>query len=320
VQPLLPALLHWCRRGRPPAATLSLRFYRQLLDELGDFLWQIEFHNWGEPLLHKHITTMVAEATARGLSTSLCTNFSLPFDEARAEELVRSGLKVMGVSIDGAQQETYEQYRVRGQLDRVLRNCRLIVEAKRRLGSSSPRVIWGFHMFAHNVGDVEAARATARDLGIEFHASRGRVVGPDWDPSERFVPHEHIMPMPCPTLFHTAVVYGEGSVAPCRGSFYPRDDLGRVAVDGRPGAARFRDVWRGEGFQAARSLFRERIATPATRERICYDCPHLLDWHRWVGHAAAGQRAEDWRPAYDSNQRFTYFWTRAPHGWSSGPR
>src|SRR5207237_8672283 len=121
--------------GGRPTATLSSEVYRRLLAELGDRLWQIEFHNWGEPLLNKHLFTMVAEATARGLSTSLCTNFSLPFDEPRAEQLVRSGLKIMGVSIDGARQDTYEQYRVRGRLDRVLENCRLVVEAKRRLGS-----------------------------------------------------------------------------------------------------------------------------------------------------------------------------------------
>jgi pyruvate-formate lyase-activating enzyme len=297
--------------GRP-AATLSLDFYRRLLAELGDHLWQIEFHNWGEPLLNKHLFTMVAEATARGLSTSLCTNFSFPFDEGRAEQLVRSGLKVMGVSIDGARQQTYKQYRVRGRLDRVLHNVRLVGEAKRRLGSPTPRVIWGFHMFAHNVGDVEAARTTATELGIEFHVSRGRVVGPDWDPDERWVPHESVWPIPCPTLFHTAVVYGDGSVAPCRGSFYAQDDLGRMAANGRPGATTFREVWTGEGFQIARRLFRERTETPQTRERICFDCPHLLDFHGYLAHLALGGRPTDWRPAFDSNRRYNYFWSRAP--------
>jgi len=296
--------------GRP-AATLSLGFYRQLLAELGTRLWQIEFHNWGEPLLNKHLFTMVAEASARGLSTSMCTNFSLPFDAARAEELVRSGLKVMGVSIDGARQETYEQYRVRGQLHRVLENCRLVVEAKRRLRSRTPRVVWGFHMFAHNVDDVEAARRAADEIGVEFHVSRGRVVETDWDPDERAIPHDHITPMPCHTLFHTGVVYADGSVAPCRGTFYPDDDVGRVAADGRPGAATFREVWTGEGLQTARRLFRERATTPQTRESVCLECPALLDWHRFVGHVSSGGAARDWMPAYDSNQRYNYFWSRA---------
>lgn len=298
--------------GRP-AATLSLAFYRRLLDELGDRLWQIEFHNWGEPLLNKHLFTMIAEATGRGLSTSLCTNFSLPFDAPRAEDLVCSGLKVMGVSIDGSDQETYEQYRVRGQLHRVLENCRLVVDAKRRLQARTPRIIWGFHLFAHNVDDVDAARSAADDIGVEFHVSRGRVVGPDWDPDERVIAHEQVTPMPCSTLFHTAVVYADGSIAPCRGSFYPQDDVGHVAADDRSGAATFREAWTGEGLQTARRLFRERTTTPQTRESVCLDCPALLDWHSFVRHVAERGRPADWMPAFDSNQRYNYFWSRAPH-------
>ena len=45
-----------------PRATLSLPFFRRLLGELGKHLWQIEFHNWGEPLLNKNLPTMIAEA------------------------------------------------------------------------------------------------------------------------------------------------------------------------------------------------------------------------------------------------------------------
>src|SRR2546425_1069881 len=40
-------------------------------------------------------------------------NFSLPFDRARAEHLVASGLSELNVAVDGARQETYERYRVR---------------------------------------------------------------------------------------------------------------------------------------------------------------------------------------------------------------
>jgi hypothetical protein len=256
---------------------------------------------------------MIAEATQLGLSTSLCTNFSLPFDAARAEDIVRSGLKVMGVSIDGARQETYEQYRVRGQLHRVLENCRRMVDAKQRLRARTPRIIWGFHLFAHNVDDVDAARRAANDIGVEFHVSRGRVVGPDWDPDERVIAHEHVTPIPCFTLFHTAVVYADGSIAPCRGSFYPQDDVGHVAADDRSGAATFREAWTGEGLQTARRLFRERTTTPQTCGTICHDCPALLDWHRYIRHIAEGGRRLDWMPAFDSNQRYNYFWSRAPH-------
>ena len=68
---------------------------------------------------------------------------------------------------------------------------------------------WSFHLFPFNVGDVADAEAEATAIGMEFHVARGRVVGPDWDPEEHFIAHEPVTPIPCYTLFHTAVVFGD---------------------------------------------------------------------------------------------------------------
>jgi hypothetical protein len=297
---------------------LTPAFFTRLLDEMGDYLWQVEFHNWGEPLLNKHLFAMIAAARARGLSTMFNTNFSLPFDAARAEALVASGLSMLGVSIDGATQATYEQYRVDGRLALVLRNCRLVADAKRRLGSSTPRMNWSFHLFPHNLGDVAAAEAQAIALGMGFHVSRGRVVGTDWDPEERHIPHERVVPMPCYTLFHTATVFGDGSVAPCRGSFYAADDMGRVAADGRAGAPSLRDVWNGDRFRLARRFFTDddatrRAAPAAERDHICFGCPNLLDWRDYLGFVVAGGDPAAWVVPHDSHVRYNYFWERKYH-------
>jgi len=296
-------------------ALLTPAFFTQLLDEMGDALWQVEFHNWGEPLLNKHLFAMIAAARARGLSTTFNTNFSIPFDAARAEALVQSGLSLLGVSIDGATQASYEQYRVNGRLDLVLRNCRLVDDAKRRLGSPTPRVNWSFHLFPHNLDDVSAARALAAEVGMEFHVARGRTVGFDWDPHERHIPHEPVHPMPCYTLFEAAVMYGDGSVAPCRGSFYAPDDMGRVATDDRSGSASLRGVWNGERFRLARRFFNDddaaREAAPAgERALICFDCPQLLDWRHFVKFVTSGRNPKAWVPPHDSNRRYNYFWER----------
>jgi MoaA/NifB/PqqE/SkfB family radical SAM enzyme len=68
-----------------PRKSMPLDVYQRLLDELGDTLWQIEFCNWGEPLLNKQIHTMIRAATDRGIGTIVSTNFSFPFDDRRAE-------------------------------------------------------------------------------------------------------------------------------------------------------------------------------------------------------------------------------------------
>jgi uncharacterized radical SAM superfamily Fe-S cluster-containing enzyme len=57
--------------------------YARLLEELGPYLWRVEFCNWGEPLLGKHIYPMIEATTARGVSSLISTNFSVPFDAER---------------------------------------------------------------------------------------------------------------------------------------------------------------------------------------------------------------------------------------------
>jgi hypothetical protein len=295
--------------------SLSVDVYRKLLDELGDTLLELEFYNWGEPLLHKQLDAMIADAAGRGISTTVSTNFSLPFDAARAERLVGAGLAVLGVSIDGARQETYERYRVGGKFARVVENCRLVAEAKARLGSPTPRMVWEFHVFEHNVDDVEPARRLARELGMDFAVNKGWVVGPEWNPESpyRFFWYPS-PPEPCRFLWHQAVVNNDGGVAPCCGTFYHEDDMGRLAIaPGELGAAtRFAEIWNGDRFRTARALFRERSGGADARALACFECPVTKTWERWGVHRARGGTLADFDPGYGTNDCFNYFWDRRP--------
>jgi MoaA/NifB/PqqE/SkfB family radical SAM enzyme len=287
--------------------SISLDLYRSLIAELGDYLCELEFYNWGEPLLCKHIYTMVEEAHARGISTTISTNFSFPFDAARAERLVASGLTVLGVSIDGARQDTYERYRVGGKLERVLANCRLVAEAKRRLGARTPRLVWEFHVFEHNVGDVEEARRLARELDMEISVDKGWVIGPEWAPEGEWRFFDQPKPVRCPFLWGFAVVNNDGGVAPCCGTFFSDDDMGRVG-DG----VRFERVWNDERFQLARGFFRARTGDAAAKKLACFDCPQTIVWERWKQHRAAGGTRGSFRPGFSMNDVVNYFWSRRP--------
>ena len=292
---------------------MTLELYRKLLAELGDYLLQLEFYNWGEPLLSKFIYTMIREASDRGISTIVSTNFSIPFDAERAERLVTSGLQVLGVSIDGARQEIYEQYRRRGDLETVLENCRLVVEAKKKLQSATPRMVWEYHVFRHNVGDVELAKTMAKDLGMGIAIDKGWVIGPDWDTTGEWNFYANPSAARCGFLWQQAVVHNDGGVAPCCGTFYREDDLGRVTVKPEElGAATFREVWNGEKFRVARGLYRSRTGSPDTQRSICFDCPATVIWDNWKKHRAAGGTAETFQVGYNTNECFNYFFNRRP--------
>lgn len=299
-------------RGRE-RSVMSLDLYRRLLDELGDYLFEVEAFNWGEPLLSPHIETMIAEATARGISTKVNTNFDVPFDAARAERLVAAGLKVLTVSIDGARQETYEAYRVGGDLQRVLANCRLLMDVKRRFNSLMPRVNWEFHVFPHNARDYQSVRAMAAELGMRLLTFKGIMPGPDWD--RRGDWHFCVEPqvMPCVALWSIAQVNNDGGVSPCKGTFYREDDMAKLAVrPGELGAASFREVWNSPRYVAARRFYRRREGSTAERAMACFDCPHTVIYENWQRHVAGGGTAETFDVGYTTGDAWNYFWKRRP--------
>ena len=296
---------------------LQLPLYRKALDEMGDRLLMVEFYNWGEPLLNKNIYEMIGEAAGRGISTVISTNFSVPFDEERAEKIVKSGLQILGVSIDGATQASYEQYRVRGNLDLILDNVRLVNDAKRRLGSATPSIVWEFHIFPHNRDDIEPAKAMAAENGMSIAISKGWVIGPDWDQQGEFAFSSDPSPDRCAFLWQRAIIHNDGGVAPCCGTFYKEDDFGKIR--GEPSVAlselegkTFREVWNNEQFQTARGMYRRRDGSAGARALVCYDCPATVMWENYQRHLAEGNTKATFVPDVDSNFGFNYFYNRKP--------
>ncbi|MGH7786342.1 MAG: radical SAM protein [Candidatus Binatia bacterium] len=299
-------------QGRSHSA-MPLELYHGLLRELGGSLFEVEAFNWGEPLLSPHIYEMIAAATARGISTKVNTNFSLPFDARRAERLVRSGLTTLTVSIDGARQATYERYRVRGDLQTVLANCRLVIEAKRRLGSTTPAVNWEFHVFPHNLDDYRAVGAMAAELGMGLLVFKGTVPGPDWDVHGEWNFCVDPQPLPCISLWAIAVVNNDGGVAPCNGTFYREDDMGTLGLRPEDVAANgFGAVWNGPRLRTARRFYARRDGTAAEREHVCFDCPQTRIHENLTRHLAAGGTPGTFTIGYTTNDAWNYFWNRRP--------
>jgi MoaA/NifB/PqqE/SkfB family radical SAM enzyme len=121
-----------------PGGLLEPEMHEGLLETLGPYAWGGVYYN--------------------------STNLSVRFD---ADALVQTGLNFLFLSIDGATQETYGRFRRGGELDLVLDNVRRLVEAKRRLGTGTPFLLWRYLTFEHNLHEVELARQLATELGVD---------------------------------------------------------------------------------------------------------------------------------------------------------
>lgn len=148
---------------------LKFETFKRIVDG-ADWVKEIELSNWGEIFLNPELVSIFNYAYKKQISLVAYNgvNFNTVKDEA-LEALVKYRVKALTCSIDGASQETYVKYRVRGNFDQVIANLRRLNEFKKAYKSEFPRLTWQFVLFEHNKHELEKARALAHELGMEFY-------------------------------------------------------------------------------------------------------------------------------------------------------
>src|SRR5688572_9528532 len=102
-----------------PTGMLQQQLFEKTIDQLKDTLTYLTFYFQGEPYLNPQFLEMVKYASANGIYTATSTNAHYLKDDV-AKQTVESGLDRLIISIDGTSQDTYESYRVGGDLSKVI--------------------------------------------------------------------------------------------------------------------------------------------------------------------------------------------------------
>jgi len=156
------------RRDGPPYGPPAFMPFDDFVRLLAQFpgLRELQLQGLGEPMMHPRFFDMVAHAAARGVHVGTNTNLTL-LTPPRAERCVTSGLAELHASLDGATAATYETIRVRARFDRVLANLEGLLAARRRFGTSTPKVRIVAVAMRLNLHELpELVRLAAR-LGID---------------------------------------------------------------------------------------------------------------------------------------------------------
>ena len=162
----------------PAVGSGFLRFedFRDFL-ERNSFVRRIELSNYGEIFLNPHLLKILEFAHGKGVGISAANGVNLNnVGDEVLEALVKYEVRSLVCSIDGASQETYRVYRVRGNFDTVIANIRKINHYKQLHESKFPHLIWQFIVFGHNEHELPAARELAGVLGMRFKTKIS------WDP------------------------------------------------------------------------------------------------------------------------------------------
>jgi hypothetical protein len=149
---------------------LKFEQFKRCLDSNRAAIRSVELSCKGEVFLNPHLDEILQYAHAHEVRTTMSAGVNFNHVKAQVlEDLVRYQVRRITVSIDGASNETYQKYRVGGDLERVIANIRKLNEFKKAYKSEYPRLRWQFIAFDHNIHEVRAAQEMATSLGMDFY-------------------------------------------------------------------------------------------------------------------------------------------------------
>ena len=151
---------------------MSWPLFTKLMDEVGPYIKELYFYNYGEPFVHPKALDMLAYAKAKNpdLNITTSTNGILLARAGMAERIVGEGLlDYVCFTAGGVDQETYVRYHKSGSFEKVLHAMRRMMEERRRTGKTKPFVHWRYLLFRWNDSDEHIAEALRlRDeLGVD---------------------------------------------------------------------------------------------------------------------------------------------------------
>jgi len=260
-----------------PTGMLNRDFFKETIDQIYRELLYLVFYFQGEPYLNPGFLDMVRYASSKKIYTATSTNAHY-LDEENARRTIESGLDRLIISIDGATQDVYRQYRVGGNLEKVLEGTRNVVRWKKKLKSKTPFIIFQFLVVRPNEHQIEDVKKLAKELQVDtVWFKTAQIYDYEKDPNQLIPVTDKYsrysvskngyefkgkLANHCWRLWHDPVITWDGLVAPC---CFDKDAQHRM---GNLKQQSFRDIWRNGEYRK----FRTAILKGRRHIDICANC------------------------------------------------
>src|SRR5664279_1552314 len=261
-----------------PTGMLKKDFFRETIDDIYKDILYLIFYFQGEPYLNRNFLDMVTYASGKGIYTATSTNAHYLTDEV-ARKTVESGLDRLIISIDGTTQEVYKQYRVGGNIDKVIEGAKNIVKWKKELNSKTPFVFFQFLVVKPNEHQVEDIKRLAKEVGVdEVRFKTAQVYDFENDPNQLIPTTDKFsrykknadgtytaknkLANRCWKQQHANVITWDGLIVPCCFDKDAMHQLGNLKNQS------FKEIWHNENYKQ----FRKELMTSRKNIDICANC------------------------------------------------
>jgi len=282
VEPTTSCNLHCpeCPSGKRiftrPTGSLSVDLFLNIIKDIQSSIVYLTLYFQGEPYLNHNFFIFVNEARKRNIYVATSTNGHF-LDKDNAKKTIESGLNRLIISVDGANQLTYEKYRKGGNLEKVKEGIKNLVEARNE-GTNTLYIILQFIVFKFNEEEIKEIKALAIDLGVDelqlktaqiYNYQNGNPLIPSNDKYSRYNKKDdgtyqlkRQSKNKCFRMWSSSVISWDGLVVPCcfdKDAEFKMGDLKKET---------FKTIWNSTKYND----FRNEILKNRTTINICTNC------------------------------------------------
>lgn len=209
---------------------------------------------FGETMLHAKWAEIVGHAVAKGIRPIVMLTNGTLLTERNIEKLLELEIDFLVISIDGVTPETYSAVRVGGNLDKVERNVRRLIEM--RGSRPSPRIALRIIRMNETKQEIDAfferwqplMRAGDQINVNEYNDWSGRVEDHSVDGLHPAIGERRT---PCRMLWRNLSIHADGKVSACCHDSEDELIIGDVRDE------RVHDIWNGDRLASLRRLHQE---------------------------------------------------------------
>lgn len=259
---------------------LKLDDYKNWIDQIKDTGFYVQLFFQGEPYINKNLPEMIKYAQKNKIYVSISTNGHF-INENNTDKILEAAPDKLIYSVDGLNEETYQNYRVGGtfaQVDSALRN---LVKRKRELKLKKPFIEFQFIVMKQNEHLLEKVKKYCEEVGVDKLVFKTMQIS-SYENALKFLPTnkkysryivdnnsfkiKSEVKNHCFALWRTSVITWDGKVVPC--CFDKDADFTMGILNGKS----FYEIWNSENY----NRFRQSILTDRKQNKMCTNCTEGL--------------------------------------------
>jgi radical SAM protein with 4Fe4S-binding SPASM domain len=245
------------------ALFMSEDVFKKVADECSVYNSYLRISGGGEPMLHPQATELMAYAKEKGCRIGLITNGSA-FKKADIDHLIEAEIDNIEVSVDAADEKTYNMVRPGVNWDTVNKNIELAVKTRNALGSNTRIIVSAINQHGVDVEEVERYWTPKVDkVQIRKFLTWGYVEDKSQDDTPYLPPESKI---PCPWLFERFNIDSRGDVTVCGEDIAFNEKFGNIMENS------IKELWYHPKMEYFRKKHLEKKGDDIS---ICSTCP---DW------------------------------------------